>query len=121
MPRIISFAWTVPALLARQKTVTRRDWKPNYARQFKAGHLAFAFDRSPRAGGKQIAVIRLTAGPYWERGCDMPDSDYEAEGFAFLQQHRLTVNGTPPRELWQQMKASDDGVWVVRFEVVSIP
>lgn len=40
--RIISFAWTSPALLAGAKTVTRRDWDDSYARRFSAGELVAA-------------------------------------------------------------------------------
>ena len=121
MARIISFAWTVPALLDGHKTVTRRDWHADYAHRFKAGDTVLAYDRSPRVGGKQIATLFLTADPYWERGCDMPDADWLAEGFAFLDKRGIFLKGISPRELWGQMKAADDGVWVIRFEVVSIP
>ena len=121
MPRIVSFAYTVPALLARQKTVTRRRWKDSYARQFKAGHLFFAFDRSPRAGGKQIAVLRLTQDPYLERGMDIPTTDWVEEGFAYLASKGLQAGTLTPLQLWEQMEDAEDSWWVLRFEVVSIP
>lgn len=81
---IISFAYTTPALLAGAKTVTRREWKPKHARSFKAGDLVAAYDRSPRLCGKQVATIQLTAAPSWEPDSATPDTDFEAEGFAFL-------------------------------------
>jgi hypothetical protein len=121
MARIISFAWTTPALLARRKTVTRRDWHADYARRFHAGDIVLAYDKNPRARGKQIATLRLTHDPYWERGCDMPDDDWEREGFAYLQEQATDVNGTDPATLWRQMKTTDDGLWVIRFEIMSIP
>ena len=57
--QIISFAMTTAALLAGQKTVTRRDWPEKYAQQFKPGNLVQGYDRSARNGGKCIAIIRL--------------------------------------------------------------
>jgi uncharacterized protein YqfB (UPF0267 family) len=57
--KIISFAWTTPQLLAGKKTVTRRDWSDKYARQFRAGDLVQVYDKSPRAGGKRVAVIEI--------------------------------------------------------------
>ena len=82
---IISFAYTTAKLLAGKKTVTRRRWAE---RQFKIWQNAYrsgklvhdAYDKSPRAGGKKIAQIRLTCQPYKELLQDMPDSDVQAEG-----------------------------------------
>ena len=62
--RIISFAWTTPALLAGAKTVTRRDWKGRHGMAFHEGDFVQAWDRSPRVGGKQVATIQLTESPY---------------------------------------------------------
>lgn len=118
MPRIISFAWTTPALLAGQKTVTRRDWEPAYARRFHKGDIVLAYDRTPRVGGKQVATIRLTTDPYFERGCDTPHDDWEAEGFAYLESKGITLKGVQPTAIWRGWKATTDGLWVIRFEVV---
>lgn len=85
--RSISFSWTTPAIRARHKSVTRRDWKDSYARTFKEGEIIIATDRQPRFGGKEIGKIRLTHAPYQESEFDMPDEDYEGEGFAFLDEH----------------------------------
>jgi hypothetical protein len=62
--KIISFAWTTPALLAGSKCVTRREWDKKYAESFEAGEYVQAFDKSPRAGGKCVAIIELTQKPY---------------------------------------------------------
>lgn len=121
MPRIISFAYTTPALLAGRKSVTRRHWADSYARLFKSGDIILAYDRSPRAGGKQIATLRLTHGPYQESGWDMPANDFEAEGFAYFASKGLLLNGLTPLQLWEQLEGHDDPWWVLRFEVVSIP
>lgn len=84
---LISFAWTTPALLAGAKTCTRRDWTPDYANHFKAGDVVSAFDRNPRNSGKKVAEIRLLNTPVLESTLDMPASDYQAEGFAWLYGH----------------------------------
>ena len=59
--QIISFALTTDALLACQKTVTRRDWPDKYAAQFQVGNLVQAYDKSPRNGGRCVAIIRIEA------------------------------------------------------------
>jgi hypothetical protein len=125
--RHVSFAWTTPALLARVKTVTRREWSDDYARLFKSGDTLAAYDKSPRAGGKQVATIRLTAAPIYEPLAAMPDDDYHAEGFGYLHAHPAvlpkTLFGKPCRredfgrlgfEMWRQ---SGGSMWVIRFTV----
>ena len=121
MPRIISFAYTVPALLAGQKSVTRRHWKDSYARLFKSGDVVLAYDRSPRVGGKQVATLRLTADPYLERGLDIPVTDWVEEGLAYLAAKGLLAGRLTPLQLWEQLEDGDDPWWVLRFKVVSIP
>jgi hypothetical protein len=118
--RIIAFAWTAPALLAGRKTCTRRAWDDRYASRFRAGDLLAAYDRSPRYGGEQVAVIRLTAAPSKESTRAAPASDYEAEGFAFLEERGLRVDGVPPKVLWRVWHLRPRMMWVVRFELVSV-
>lgn len=121
--KIISFAWTTPALLAGQKTVTRREWQPKYAGRFHEGDLIAAWNRQPRfRGGQHVATIRLTQDPYIERINDIPDADWLGEGFAYLESVGATVNGGTPRELfdWWRNPENRDSVYVVRFELVSI-
>jgi len=117
--KIISFAWTTPALLANRKIVTRRDWSEDYAKRFKAGDLVAAYDKNPRNGGKQVATIRLTCNPYRESTDIMPRSDYEAEGLAYLQEQGLRIQGLSPYEFWEAWKAAKEVLWVIRFQKVS--
>lgn len=82
---IISFAKTVDELLAGQKSVTRRLWKPSYRthwqRWYDEGRRTHqAYNASPRVGGEQIGTIDLTQRPYVEHIADMPVADLEAEG-----------------------------------------
>lgn len=112
---IISFSMTVDELLAGEKTVTRRDWKPSYMadwqRWYEEGrHLHDAYDQIPIAGGEKIGEIRLTDRPYWERLDEMPESDLAAEGgmVETLEEFYELVGLPPSAE-----------VAVVRFELVS--
>ena len=116
--RIISFAWTTPAVKAKIKTCTRRDWDDNYAKTFKAGQHLMGYDRTPRVGGKPFQEIVLTMAPYKEAYCQVPDSDWEAEGFAYLESIGATLHGLPPHILWAHWKIDDSPVWVVRFDYV---
>ena len=116
--RIISFAWTTPALLAGRKTVTRREWDDSYASRFGEGEPVAVYDRSPRYGGKQVATIQLTRVPYRESTRDAPDSDYEAEGFAYLDSIGAKVDGLAPWTLWQTWKLEPRTLWVVRFKLL---
>jgi hypothetical protein len=131
--KIISFTWTTPALLAGAKTVTRRDWKPEYAARFKGGDFILACDKSPRAGGRPIALIRLTQAPYHEPLAKMPHTDFQAEGFLWFAQHNEAITEdmfyrfgygsltSPDREkMWfTGWKSCGGTLWVVRFELIT--
>ena len=77
--KIISFAWTIPAVLDGRKTVTRRKWTDKYARQFRVGHLVQAWDKSPRCGGKKIAIIQIMD-IRQEKLIDITDEEEKKEG-----------------------------------------
>lgn len=122
MPRIISFAWTTPALVAGVKTCTRRAWAPQYARHIHAGDLMTAYDRNPRAHGIPVATIKITADPYLEQTRDAPPEDFEREGFRWLAEHGFTVDGLTPDDLWAiwHSRANSSLMYVVRFELVEV-
>ena len=126
MSKIISFAWTTPALLAGRKTCTRRDWSQKYAGGFASGELVQAWDKNPRSRvGQQVAWIRLTAAPYQELMQLMPDSDYEAEGYRFFEEHpeELPQIHGPMGVTWvhfENWRNSPDRMWVVRFELEEV-
>jgi len=128
---IISFAWTTAALLAVEdgqdvKTCTRRNWTDSYARLFKAGVKAQGWDRSPRSHGQQVAVISLTRDAYLEKTNMAPDEDYRKEGLEWMEKQGIMVPATyegrkmpmHPRRFWEQWKAADELVYVVRFQVL---
>lgn len=123
MSKWISFAWTTPAIKARRKTVTRRDWDDGYARRFRKGDLVIAYDRLPRNGGKQIALLRLTDDARYEPDADAPDADYEGEGFDYLCEvygRRLKDGRDISRSGFETWRRSRLSSWVVRFEIVEV-
>jgi hypothetical protein len=121
VPRIISFSWTSPSLLAGEKSVTRRDWDDDYARQFRKGMEVLAYDRSPRQGGKMIARLRLTDDARYEADADAPESDWAAEGFQWFQNRygpRLKNGRDVSLDGFNDWRASGGSSWVIRFEVL---
>ena len=78
-----------------------------------------ALDKDRRAGGKPVAVIRLTVAPYKEP--TVPLSDWDAEGFAWMSKHGLLVFGKRPDVLWAEWRAGAAAdLYVVRFELVEV-
>lgn len=112
--KIISFAHTSPALVLGIKTVTRREWTPDYAARFRAGDLCQAWTNSPRVKrAERLGTIELVRTPYIERTSLMPDEDYEAEGFGVLW-------GSEGPWDWNLWKQQDQYMWVVRFRLVDL-
>lgn len=117
----ISFSWTSAALLAGQKTVTRRDWDAAYARRFVRGREVIAYDRLPRNGGKPIARLRLTDDARYEPDAAAPDSDWDAEGFRWFQNRlgpRLKNGWDVSKHGFNTWRTQGRSSWVVRFEVL---
>lgn len=78
--------------------------------------MDYAYNRSPRFGGKAVAVIRIVS-VRLERTSTMPDSDYEGEGFAFLDGTKIG----PHDATWEGFEAwrlADESMFVIRFELV---
>lgn len=120
--KIISFGWTWPAFVAGVKTVTRRNWTPEYAIKFHTGDICQAYDKSPRCGGKKIGLLRLTCAPRLEEMCYMDDEDYAAEGFEYLNLNRHLLPKSMPYDVsgagFDAWRKSGDSLWVIRFERV---
>lgn len=116
--KIISFAWTTPQLLRGEKTVTRRDWSDKYARQFRAGDLVQAYDKSPRAGGKRVATIEI--------------KEKRLEGLEALRDpvygpQEMINEGFPgrapqefERTFFSNSRRRDGTVWRIEFEVIEL-
>ena len=136
--RIISYGYTWPALVARRKTVTRRN--PGMVQRFKAGETLQAWDKGPRVHGHKIGEVYVLDTPYPEAVADMPESDYEAEGFAFFAERPDLLPASAPRWLKEiaaagpanglnvfrqhlKHQAAYDGaetMWVVRFKLLRL-
>ena len=127
---IISFAHTTPALMARRKTVTRREWKDSTlataVRAFEKGSRIDAWSqRASVPGARKVGEIVLVEKPRRESIALMPDSDWEAEGFAYLEEQGLDCMGMTPRALWADWRrdlhvARPREFVVVRFRVVTL-
>jgi hypothetical protein len=117
--KIISFAWTVPSLLAGRKTRTRREWTDEYAERFKVGDLIQAYDRQPRFGGKCIAIIEIT-GIKQESTSEMTSDDYEKEGFKYFEEKGLKIWDKDPAIAFEDWMEDDCEVWIIDFKVKEI-
>ena len=120
----ISFAWTTDALISLRKTCTRRNWSDDYAakfiRAYERGEPVDAYQRNPRNGGKKMGQIRLTVRPYKELTGKFPPSDYEAEGFKWMEEQGLLIQGVSPMEFCQDWINANEDVWVIRFQPVRL-
>lgn len=114
--KIISCAWTTPAVEAHIKTCTRRGWPGHYAKQFHLGDMVQLYNKLPRCHGSLICLARLTADPILQSTAEAPETDWIAEGFQYLSSIGATVNGFTPEQLWAQWHDKPELLWVVRFE-----
>lgn len=118
--RIISFAWTTPALLAGVKCVTRRDWQDRYALSFEKGERCQAWDKSPRTGqGKRVGTIELTASPVKESTRNIPGEDWVNEGFEYLAATGTYEESERAERIWTDWRGAPRCLWVIRFRLVS--
>lgn len=123
--KIISFGYTTAPLLAGRKTITRRDWNDEYALKFRPNEIVQAYDKSPRFGGKKIGEVKIN----WIDKLhprNMPDSDYEEEGFAWLDENPEFIHknfifrdGTKDMfkyfRMWRRFGKSS---WAIKFEPI---
>jgi hypothetical protein len=120
--KIISFAWTTEALLAGHKTVTRRNWQDSYAAKFRPGEIVQAYDRQPRFKGRKVAVIRILSVTK-EPNYLIPDSDYEAEGFAWARENGAPHDAIADLHEWDgfcDWRNNGETMWVIRFELLEV-
>jgi len=119
MAKIISVAWTTPAVRARVKTRTTRDWDDAYALTFHKGDLVQLWDKNPRSHGKLICMVRLSAEPVKQMVGFLPIGDWAAEGFSYLQEHGFKCNGKTPVELASAWIDDPREAWVIRWEYLN--
>jgi 1,6-anhydro-N-acetylmuramate kinase len=100
--RILAFALTTAAHVAGAKTVTCRTWSDEYAGRIIAeieaakaggerGIRMQGWNNSSRVkGARRLSTVLVTEVAKW-RTADLPDSDWEAEGFAWMDANGLLV------------------------------
>ena len=127
MPEL-SLGWTLPALLAGQKTCCRQTWGQRGPGKLRAGSVVPIYAGPPRnvAGRRRriVALIRLAQDPQLEPLATMPDGNYDAEGWRWLHEHPEALRS--PRvtaadfswQAFQRWRARSGSSWVVRFEVL---
>ncbi len=120
----ISFGYTWPAAVAGRKTKTRRYWKASHAKKFRAGMEIVGIDRDRRAGGQPILRLSLTIDPYLQPISEMPDSDYEAEGFAYLNENKHLIPMSMPynvsRAGFEEWRRNGSTPYVVEFKILEV-
>ncbi|AVQ10684.1 Uncharacterized protein XB16_0337 [Leptospira santarosai] len=121
--KIISFGYTTAPLLAGRKTITRREWKDEYALTFRPGEIVQAYDKSPRFGGKKIGELKIS----WIVKLylrNMPDSDYEEEGFAWLDENPEFIHKNfILKDMWKYFRMwrmFGKESWAIKFEPVNL-
>jgi hypothetical protein len=119
---IVSFAKTTPAILARRKSVTRRKWKESHAQRFSPGTLFQIYSNGPHRGGKHIGVGRIVNVTKDSNGKIADLGDWEREGFAYLNEHRLPLGkNLMPGDLWREwLIHGTEGLYRVEFEIVTL-
>jgi len=115
----ISFVWTCAAFTAGVKNRTRRNWNDNYAQRFIKAYynqgVIGALDKNFRFGGKQVGSLKLTEAPFQQLTGKMSESDYQAEGLAWMEQQGIKIRGLHPREFFLNWQQANEMVWVVTF------
>ena len=112
--KIISFNWTKDSFLAGRKTKTRREWTDTYANKFKVGETCQAYDKQPQYGGMKIGELIVESLTY-EDISTMPDSDYELEGFLYMEERGLKIWGKDPRQAFDDWRNKGGMYWVLWF------
>lgn len=114
----ISFAHTTDAVIMDRKTETRRQWAMSHAQKFRADQEVDIWDKNPRNGGQRMGSIILTKGPYRENTSKLVfPEDYEAEGFAFMEERGQEIQGMPPLIFFQRWKVQKLLLFVVEFKL----
>lgn len=122
---IISFAWTTPAVVMREKCVTRRDWAAKTIQQFEHAAMTVAlveaWDKSPRFGGKCFGKVRILEVIAKEDSRTIPVSAWEEEGFHVLTPLGAKIGKSTARDVWLfWLHENDQDQTVVRFELAEL-
>lgn len=128
--RAMLFVWLTPALLAGAKTCIRVEWDERDVMAYRPGDLVEVFDHSPRNGGRAIATVRIVGEPALQPMREMPSTDYEAEGWAWMHKHpkaapsrvfgKKNQRQAFSRARFDEWSRQPYSRWVVRFRLVRV-
>lgn len=129
---IVAFARTTAALIAGEKSVTRREWSGNHHDKVlkkllaaqasgERGLLMDAWSAGPHRKGVRVGKICLLTLSR-EKTADIPDGDYAAEGFAYMDRHGINVDkDLSCEQLWRLWRQNPTKITsVLRFELVGV-
>lgn len=95
-----------------------------HSKKFRQDMSICGIDRDRRAGGIQILRLKLIKTPYLQPISEMPDSDYEAEGFAYLNENKHLVPTCMPYDVsWEGFEAwrrSGATPYVIEFKIEEV-
>jgi len=105
-------------VIMERKRETRRQWAVSHAQKFRANQVVDFWNKNPRNGGQKMGSIILAKGPYRENTSKLVfPQDYEAEGFAFMEERGQEIQGMPPLIFFQQWKVKKLLLFVVEFKL----
>lgn len=116
-------SYVTPAFVGDAKCVTRRHWKPEYAKSFKAGDTLVVMDRQPRFNGRKIGEMELLETPYLENigvWSGREEQLYRMEGFAFMEDKNIVPEHAPLLKLAHSWVETNDELFVVPFKTTEI-
>ena len=122
--KIISFAATSAPLLAGAKTRTVRRWTQGHAETIHG--TVQAYDRSPRYGGKRIALLSVRSVFRTEPDVDgrwPPSLEWKQargpEGLAWMEERGLLCGKVEPRVYYESILDGAGWLYVVDFELLA--
>jgi hypothetical protein len=129
---ILAFGKAAVALRAGRKTVTRCEWTDHYHEQVRQqlnealakgdrGLRAQAWNATPPRCIKRVGAVLITSLTR-EKMSDIPETDWEAEGFAYMEEHGIDAGEDVTWAMrWAAWLQNPNKVMsVVRFEVEEI-
>lgn len=119
----LSFTWMTPALQTGNKTVTRRNWHSHEQNIYKKDDIVVAMDKKRNEGGNDIALIKIMESRL-EYPQNVPESDYVAEGFEYLDLHPEMLQERNSDfalwQTWEQYRKSYSPMFLLRFTVLHV-
>lgn len=111
---ILSTAWTTLAVIAMEKTETRRDWSPKQIalarKQMESRKRVDLWDKSPRFKGKPYGSCLIVSLIEQEDASTIPDEAWSKEGFHLLSAIGASfMKGLEAPDVWRNWRHSEPG------------